>query len=96
MAGFLYIGVTMSAIILYGGNLNKNFIVNIAGESKNPNTMTLLVTIIITFATHVPFIFFAGKQSFLTILDEIFIGGTSSALAQEYYSPFEKEIALDS
>ena len=95
MTGFLYIGSSIASIVLYGGNLNQNFIVNITREPNNPNTFTMLVTIIITCLTHVPFIFYAGKQSLLSMLDEIFRGGTSRALNEEYFSEEEKEMALD-
>lgn len=61
MTGILYIGTCIAAIILYGNNIKPNFIVNMTDEEKNPNTMTILVCIIITFCCHVPFIFFAGK-----------------------------------
>lgn len=80
----------MIIAFLFGASVDQNFMVTVAQITPNPNTFLMLISILFVVAAHVPFIFFAGKQSLLVIIDEVFNASVSKAIKGVYFDEEEK------
>ena len=70
MAGVVYLTIAFSAIYLFGSNILGNFLDNMA-KDKIWIGYLLQFFYLVLIACHTPYVFFAGKECFLVIVDEI-------------------------
>jgi F0F1-type ATP synthase membrane subunit a len=78
----IYFLVTFAIIYLFGSKVQTSFFKNLASNPNWENYMTRICFIIIIFC-HVPYTFFAGKESFLVIVDEAHRRSISKALERK-------------
>jgi hypothetical protein len=70
MANSIYIIIVFCAVFVFGYSVEKKFLDNIAIDGIWVGYILQLFFLIL-IACHIPYIFFAGKESFLVMLDEI-------------------------
>lgn len=85
MAFLIYLVISFSAIYMFGSNLKGSFLDNMSDNHMWVSDV-LSVSFLIIVGCHIPYIFFAGKESFLVMLDEIHRKQISKVLAQELMS----------
>lgn len=73
---FLYMGVALISLFMFGECLESSVLLNI-GDTINPNTgkeywegYLVQIAFMLVLVCHIPFIFFAGKEGLLIIIDE--------------------------
>ena len=69
---FLYTTVSFISIYMFGSSVSKgNILANVAEEKGEWVSYALRAAFLIVIGCHIPFLFFSGKESLLTIVDEI-------------------------
>lgn len=76
------IPVAFASIYLYGSNIKTDILQNFGIVKTTWETYLLRIFFIIVVVCHIPFIFFVGKECFLTIVDEILRKSISKSLNQ--------------
>jgi amino acid permease len=72
----IYIGVAICGLLLFGDTLQSSVLINF-GEIRTPNgkpewmSAIIQAAFIILLMCHIPFIFFAGKEALLIMVDEL-------------------------
>ena len=73
---FIYLSVSIISILLFEGQLQSSVLINI-GNIKSPDdkpfweSTVIQISFMIVLICHIPFIFFAGKESVCIIVDEL-------------------------
>jgi amino acid permease len=67
----IYLIVSFIAIYMFGSAIQSDILQNVGLEGGTWEAYVLRVAFIIVVACHIPFIFFAGKESFLIIIEEL-------------------------
>lgn len=67
---------------MFGSAIHSNVLDNIGEESRVWESYILRVAFLIVIGCHIPFVFFAGKESLLVIIDEIDRKSVSQALEE--------------
>ena len=68
----IYTILAILAIYMYGTNLEADLMKSLSNGGKyNWASITISVAFFIVLICHIPFVFFAAKESFLTIIDEL-------------------------
>ena len=72
----IYICVSLISIFLFEGGLESSVLINIGrvtNENGNPywESTVIQITFLTVLLCHIPFIFFAGKESLCIIVDEL-------------------------
>src|ERR1700733_8783190 len=69
---FVIFPVALTCIYLYGTNLGSDlFERNIGAGNKDWPTFVMRIAFLLVTLAHVPFIFFAAKECFLSLVDEL-------------------------
>lgn len=90
----IYTSVALISIAMFGDNLQSVVLVNI-GTTKTSTGATFWesyitqMSFMILLSCHIPFIFFAGKEGLLIIIDELDRKSISSALWHKLYATNE-------
>lgn len=71
LANLIYIPVAICGVFLFGSSIHKDLFLNIGQMEMTAVAYLLKISFIMVIATHIPFIFFAGKEAFLVIVDEL-------------------------
>ena len=66
----IYLPVAFACIYFFGSKIQINFFYNIADVEATWHTYVLRCIFIVIIACHVPYVFFAGKESFLVLIEE--------------------------
>jgi len=78
----IYLPVAFACIYLFGNKIEINFFTNLGSVVEVTwHTYVLRCIFIVIIACHVPYVFFAGKESFLVLIEETTNKTISSALA---------------
>jgi hypothetical protein len=93
LAFFIYMIVVFCAVYLFGTLTLPTFLDSMA---VNPNWIgyVLRFTFIILIAFHIPFIFFACKENFLVIVDEIMKRSISKSLDAKLSREAKRKLAI--
>ena len=67
----IYICISILGIVSFGHLIKEDVLKNIGEEGGKWEQYVLQIMYAFILATHIPFIFFPGKESFLIIVDEI-------------------------
>jgi hypothetical protein len=66
----IYVAVSFVAIYMFGSAIKSDILENVAMEGGTWEAYLLRSLFLIVIACHIPFVFFAGKESFLIIIEE--------------------------
>lgn len=81
----IYMSVAVICLFMFGDEMESSVLINI-GEARNSadkeywEAYMVQVAFMIVLVCHIPFIFFAGKEGLLIIIDELARQSISSAL----------------
>lgn len=84
----IYVAVAIISLFMFGSAIEKSVLKNI-GEEQEVQGMTfwegyvLQVSFCVVLICHIPFIFFAGKEGLLIMIDETNRKSTSKSLRQK-------------
>jgi hypothetical protein len=81
-----YVIVGFVGIYSFGIKLDTNMLVNIGVDYTDnvyPEAFVMQALFIIILSCHIPFVFFAGKESLLIIIDELMRSSLSYALEKK-------------
>ena len=84
----IYISISIISIFLFEASLNSSVLYNI-GLVTDPNgdvfweSTVIQISFMIVLVCHIPFIFFAGKESMCIIVDELHRRSISDVLDQK-------------
>ena len=87
----VYVSVGLLAICMFGPSISS-VLLNDIGKAQLPNgksfweSYVILSAFMVLLACHMPFIFFAGKEGILIIIDEIYRKSISNALWHKLYA----------
>lgn len=70
MSLFIYLIVTFTIIYLFGSKIETSFLKNLGNEITWENA-SIRIAFIIMLICHIPYIFFACRESLLVIVDEL-------------------------
>ena len=79
MSTFIYLLVTFAIVYLFGSAIETSFFKNL-GDTMTWENITIRAAFIIILICHIPYIFFACKESLLAIIDELTERAISTAL----------------
>lgn len=95
----LYSLIAMQGIYMYGTNIGQSILGNIGKKYSDkvfPEAYVMQFLFLIILACHIPYCFFAGKESLLIIIDEIMRNSLSytlskKLLANKHYKNIEED-----
>lgn len=76
----MYLPVAFFGVYLYGSSVERDIFRNVAEGDITWQSYVLRFAFLIVLAAHIPFIFFAGKECFLMIIDEMIRKSVSTSL----------------
>lgn len=76
----IYIILSLISVYMFGSMIKSDVLDNVNEEKGHWESYILRVAFLIVVGCHIPFVFFSGKESFLTMGDEIFRKSVSSNL----------------
>ena len=87
----MYNLVSVPIVYLFGSYIKESFFDNMAVEGNNTwHTYVCRFAYLLIIVSHVPYIFFPAKESFLVIIDEIHRRAVSKALEEKIKQTFSK------
>ena len=75
--------MAITSIYLFGNSLNPDIFVNLQFAGNAWPTIVMRIAFLFVTIAHIPFIFFAAKECFLSILDEIMRKSISETLSRK-------------
>lgn len=86
----LYVVTSLVGIYSFGGNLQQNILQDLGvvynGKGVYPESYVMQGLFLIILTCHIPYCFFAGKESLLIIIDELMRNSLSYALSKKLLS----------
>ena len=71
----LYFILSFTGLLMYGHKVNQSLLVNIGTKYLDNKVFVeayvMQFLFLIILASHIPYLFFSGKESFLIIIDEL-------------------------
>lgn len=67
---FIYTFLSILAIYMYGSALQSDLIKSLDSGGYNWASIVISIAFFVVLVCHIPFIFFAGKEAFLIMIDE--------------------------
>lgn len=93
----IYAISSIPSLFIYGSNIHNNLIINIGEEKSSFTSILLRIEYIIVIGCHIPYFFFATKESMLIIIDEFMNRSISKSLQQRLYEDnYEDKSTSDS
>ena len=69
MSLFIYLTVTFTIVYLFGSSIKTSFLQNLGNELTWEN-VCIRIAFIVILICHIPYIFFACRESLLVMIDE--------------------------
>ena len=66
----IYFAVSLVSIFMFGSSISDDILDNVGDEGGTWESYVLRTAFVIVVACHIPFVFFAGKEAFLIVIDE--------------------------
>ena len=66
----IYFAVSLVSIFMFGSSISADILDNVGAEGGTWESYVLRAAFVIVVACHIPFVFFAGKEAFLIVIDE--------------------------
>jgi amino acid permease len=76
----IYIILSIVSIYMFGSLIKSDVLDNVDKEKGHWESYILRVAFLVVIGCHIPFIFFSGKECFLTIIDELLKRSVSKSL----------------
>ena len=68
---FRYMPIGLGGTYMFGSNIDKDVFGNIGSIEPNFTTFILRISFLVIMTAHIPFIFYAGKECFFVLINEI-------------------------
>ena len=76
----IYISLSILGIYTFGSTIKHDLLDNVGENGYSWEAIIISVTFLFVILFHIPFIFFAGKEAFLIVIDELDRRSISSIL----------------